>query len=306
MSSAVSLASAILTELCSRIKAKALNAICPYCGLPQQVPAEPGRLYRCEGCQSYFTFEDELDEEGASKVIEGLASSVFNEYSSRLRNMMREEADLAVSRLKGFLESYARAVLDELKLYSERFSRLPTLSELDMLMRSHEDRIAQMLGDVAHRLEGLRGGVEELRAQILEELDKLKGFLYALVLGLVGVEGPIWPTIVYLRFDEGVEKAIDLSEGAVILARDPEGAELMVKERGRWRRLGVYDCSVSRPVGREGHAELFVAEGSLFIRDLNSSYGTFVNGERLYPYEPRPLKPGDEVRLATLRFFIRY
>lgn len=47
------------------------------------------------------------------------------------------------------------------------------------------------------------------------------------------------------------------------------------------------------------HAELAVKGGSLLIRDLNSSNGTYINNQRV---TETALKPGDSVRFDVLRF----
>ncbi|HLV35450.1 MAG TPA: FHA domain-containing protein [Spirillospora sp.] len=48
------------------------------------------------------------------------------------------------------------------------------------------------------------------------------------------------------------------------------------------------------------HATIQRHEGELAIADLGSTNGTYVNGRRLAPHEPYPLRDGDEVRLGNL------
>ncbi|MCX7933938.1 MAG: protein kinase [Planctomycetota bacterium] len=50
------------------------------------------------------------------------------------------------------------------------------------------------------------------------------------------------------------------------------------------------------------HAEFFLREGRGYVRDLNSSNGVYVNGIRLPPNKPRPLRAGDEIRIAGTIF----
>ncbi len=57
------------------------------------------------------------------------------------------------------------------------------------------------------------------------------------------------------------------------------------------------DLGVSRQ-----HAELFTQDGMLFIRDLNSTHGTLVNGLRI---AERALKPGDQIQIGFTRLLIR-
>lgn len=58
---------------------------------------------------------------------------------------------------------------------------------------------------------------------------------------------------------------------------------------------GGYDAGVSRR-----HAMISLQNGSYCIEDLASANGTFVNGRRLPPQEPFPIRPGDELKLGTL------
>ncbi len=58
---------------------------------------------------------------------------------------------------------------------------------------------------------------------------------------------------------------------------------------------GFFD---SRVLSRS-HAELFVKENKLYIRDLKSSNGTFINNKKLEPYKDYELKVGDKLDLGT-------
>jgi hypothetical protein len=52
-------------------------------------------------------------------------------------------------------------------------------------------------------------------------------------------------------------------------------------------------------VGRR-HARLFVQGGAVLVEDLDSTNGTFLNGARLAPRQPAPLRGGEELRLGNL------
>lgn len=52
-------------------------------------------------------------------------------------------------------------------------------------------------------------------------------------------------------------------------------------------------------VGRR-HARVFVQAGQVLVEDLDSTNGSFLNGARLAPRQPQPLKTGDELRLGNL------
>ncbi len=49
------------------------------------------------------------------------------------------------------------------------------------------------------------------------------------------------------------------------------------------------------------HARLFEHQGQLYLEDLGSTNGSYVNDKRLRPYEPIPVRPGDIISLGLLR-----
>jgi pSer/pThr/pTyr-binding forkhead associated (FHA) protein len=52
-------------------------------------------------------------------------------------------------------------------------------------------------------------------------------------------------------------------------------------------------------VGRR-HLRLFVQAGQLMIEDLDSTNGTVLNGQKLAPRQPQPLRDGDQVIVGKL------
>lgn len=59
------------------------------------------------------------------------------------------------------------------------------------------------------------------------------------------------------------------------------------------------DGGLEKGVSRR-HARITRQGEELFIEDLGSVNGTFLNGKRLTPYLPHPLQSGDEIRLGTM------
>jgi len=73
------------------------------------------------------------------------------------------------------------------------------------------------------------------------------------------------------------------------------------------RQMGVYLLIDQGSVSRR-HAEISYANGQYVLRDLGSSYGTFVNDQRLEPGSLSILKQGDRIRFGnkvTYTFQIR-
>ena len=69
--------------------------------------------------------------------------------------------------------------------------------------------------------------------------------------------------------------------------------------RGETNDLCLDDIKASR-----FHAELRTTAEGMEVIDLNSTNGTFVNGECLTPTQPRALHEGDEIVVAKTRFTV--
>jgi pSer/pThr/pTyr-binding forkhead associated (FHA) protein len=66
-------------------------------------------------------------------------------------------------------------------------------------------------------------------------------------------------------------------------------------------RYGARKRGVSRK-----HARLHLLRGSLFVTDLESANGAFLNGERLPPHEPHILISGDNLMLGRLGIRVQF
>lgn len=66
-------------------------------------------------------------------------------------------------------------------------------------------------------------------------------------------------------------------------------------------RYGARKRGVSRK-----HARLHLLRGSLYIADLDSANGAFLNGERLPPHEPHMLISGDNLELGRLGIRVQF
>jgi len=91
-----------------------------------------------------------------------------------------------------------------------------------------------------------------------------------------------------------------LGQEQILLGRSEPGAE---GELGL--DLALYDAA-EQGVSRR-HALIRRGEETLMLLDLGSTNGTFLNGQRLPPQQPRVLRDGDEIRLGRLvmRVFFR-
>lgn len=65
--------------------------------------------------------------------------------------------------------------------------------------------------------------------------------------------------------------------------------------------FAAYRMGISRR-----HAALRVSDHIVELLDLGSSNGTFVNGQRLTPHQPHPLRSGDEIGLGRMSLRIHF
>ncbi|MBN1873427.1 MAG: FHA domain-containing protein [Anaerolineae bacterium] len=64
------------------------------------------------------------------------------------------------------------------------------------------------------------------------------------------------------------------------------------------------DEGIEQNVSRR-HARIYTRNGACFVEDLDSTNGTFLNGERLTSYLPYAFRNGDLLTLGTLRMKVR-
>ena len=63
--------------------------------------------------------------------------------------------------------------------------------------------------------------------------------------------------------------------------------------------------AIENGVSRQ-HAMIRRKDGSLYLTDLASGNGTYLNGQKLIKNQPRVLRDGDEIRLGLLKMRITY
>ncbi len=95
-----------------------------------------------------------------------------------------------------------------------------------------------------------------------------------------------------LMIEGGSSVELPLSKEIVLGRLDPSRAIFPDIDLSR---EGGVDKGVSRR-----HACISQREGQVFIEDMNSLNGTFLNATRLVPELPYPLKDGDQVQLGKL------
>ncbi len=101
-----------------------------------------------------------------------------------------------------------------------------------------------------------------------------------------------WRLILYIDNEANQSLGIEVRAAVAIGRSDPEagytpGIDL--------EPFGGHDAGVSRR-----HAVLFAAEGNLYIRDLDSTNGTRINGYDLEPNQTYRLREGDRLEFGHL------
>lgn len=81
---------------------------------------------------------------------------------------------------------------------------------------------------------------------------------------------------------------------------DLERLPVVIGKKGGLADVSLHDMSVSRM-----HARISERDGGVWLEDLNSVNGTFLNNMRLRPYEVMELKTEDDVRFGSLDFTYR-
>ena len=104
---------------------------------------------------------------------------------------------------------------------------------------------------------------------------------------------------------ETVLLSLPEAESRILISRDQNIGDAKLKDfpcvlgsKADSVDIVLNDKSVSRV-----HAQIDEAEGRLYIYDMNSTNGTYINGVKIVS-EEKEIKEGDEIRLGNLRFVL--
>ena len=64
--------------------------------------------------------------------------------------------------------------------------------------------------------------------------------------------------------------------------------------------IDLTDCGGDKAGVSRQHARIFFQGTQAFVEDRNSTNHTYVNGQELVPWQPQPLKSGDEIKFGRL------
>ncbi len=108
---------------------------------------------------------------------------------------------------------------------------------------------------------------------------------------------PPWRLILLVLGDSTSTIGLDVRQMLVIGRGDPGEDEKPDLDLARHRAL---EHGISRQ-----HAALIPTHDALYVTDLDSTNGTWLNGEFLQPGDRYPLKAGDEIELGLLRLVVK-
>lgn len=99
----------------------------------------------------------------------------------------------------------------------------------------------------------------------------------------------------YVADKNNIDITLITSEGRVLI--------FSVNEVTVGRESGQCDFVVENTNVSKKHMHFILSDGRWFAEDLNSTNGTWINGERLAPMKPVPLSPGDRICIALSDVF---
>ena len=105
-------------------------------------------------------------------------------------------------------------------------------------------------------------------------------------------------TVVFALMGSGVLLPVHVADRVVIGRQDFNASEKA-------------DIDLMPYGGREGgvsrlHAALYRTRNTVSLVDLQSSNGTYLNGVKLVPHQPRLLREDDEIRLGNMQFRVYF
>lgn len=113
------------------------------------------------------------------------------------------------------------------------------------------------------------------------------------------VPGQTWPPDALALYVSGEEAPIILqSQARTVLGRSESN------EFEQRLDLTGYDAAMLGVSRR--HAAISFSDEDCLLEDLGSRNGTWINGNRLVAYEPRPLQNGDVIQLGELILFVYF
>ena len=97
----------------------------------------------------------------------------------------------------------------------------------------------------------------------------------------------------------GVEPRLEV---VAAMGYDP-GTVIDISDGATFGRAGSADIHVEDPFASSVHARIFAANGFMYVEDMGSTNGTYLNGRQLRKAEQ--LKPADKIRIGDSEYSYR-
>lgn len=130
-------------------------------------------------------------------------------------------------------------------------------------------------------------GHENISERVVQDTPQIAKKISSLMTSSTNNEGSIYVKMLKQKNGQTV-KTIDINKQHYLIGRNENRVDFIDEEK-----------AVSKV-----HFELFCMDDSIFIRDLNSKYGTFLNGIRLQPYQLYKVVKNDAIDLKHSRYLI--
>ena len=205
--------------------------------------------------------------------------------------------------------AYADEILHKMREFYEKNEQIPTKSDLEILLSEatseimnaiahHIEEMSNRLGkkieDLGLEIERVDGHVTSIKGDIKEILNLLRSFMSIAMPSLEKEKIIKEVKIIYIN-DKGQLRELLLPKGETIIGRNPESFEVQARTPEKTLNLGISDVTISKR-----HLRIIYDEKNVYIEDLESTNGSYINGEKIESLKRYIVKDGDKIRLGAL------
>ncbi|MEM2742265.1 MAG: FHA domain-containing protein, partial [Nitrososphaeria archaeon] len=249
----------------------------------------------CQFCGSTYTVETYIKAVN-NDFLKNLVSSIIEDFVGKYGVIMDE----SFKGLTNQLCQYAAKVFEEAKTFYESQHRLPSKDELDQGIKEETQKILQSIANISQefretqsklfiKIDTVTGKIDSIAISISE----LKNLLSQLEKGGVGYETRLKREPVLL-FKGKNGKVEEIKIDDAVIGRNENTHVVEVRfANGSIKSLGIVDPTVSRK-----HLKIKVENDKIFVTDLESKNGTFIDGVKILPNEPYELCSDAKIKLG--------
>ena len=187
------------------------------------------------------------------------------------------------------------------------------------ILKSENEEEETIIPEVSESIQNSKKAVIKEKELHKSKIEKTVDRLFDSLKSKLSERKPQEKEFEYENFDDDLsedEAVVDTEFGTVLITL-PEGNSRKLISRDNSipdAKLDFFPCVLGsrqdcvdillndRSVSRM-HAQIDEAQGKLYLYDLNSTNGTFVNGQRIKS-EEYEIKEGDEIQIGNVRFVL--